>query len=98
MIFDDIHVDSLNINGVLYVNVEQLNTHLIGSANQFAEEAYELAQISGITKKEKYLVMGMVQGMMSVASILGIAQEESVFSEVETVDDLLQRFKENDES
>jgi len=35
---------------------------------------------------------------MSVASILGLAQEESVFSEVETVDDLLQRFKENNES
>lgn len=98
MIFDDIHVDSLNINGVLYVNVEQLNTHLTGSANQFAGEVYELAQISGITEKEKYLVMGMVQGMMSVASILGLAQEESVFSEVETVDDMLQRFKENDES
>lgn len=98
MLFDEIKIDSMTIDGELYVNVEQLGMHLLGSAHQFAEETADIAKIAGITKEEKYLVMGMVQGMMSVASMLGLAQEESVFSEVETVDDLLQRFKENDES
>ena len=98
MLFDEIKIDSTNIDGELYVNVEQLRSHLLGSAQLFAEETVELSKTVKIIKEEKYFVMGMVEGMMSVVAMLSLAHEESAFDEVETVEDLLQRFKENDES
>ena len=98
MIFDDINIETIKQDDDLYVNVEQLRSHLLGSAQLFAEETVELSKTVQITKEEKYVVMGMVEGMMSVVAMLSLAHEESAFDEVETVEDLLQRFKENDES
>ena len=98
VLFDEVKIDTKKINGELYVSVEQLWQHLTGSAEQFSLETAELAEKTGLITEEKYFIMGMIQGMMSVVSMLRLAQEESVFGEVDTIEDLLQKFKENDAS
>jgi hypothetical protein len=96
MIFDEIKIDSKIINEELYVNVDQLWKHLLGSSEQFSKESAEFDLKFGMSVEEKCFTMGMIQGIMTVVSILGLAQEESDFNQVNTVEDLLQRFKDND--
>lgn len=99
MLFDDIMIDTEVIDGKLYVDVEQFRDHLIGSAEVFAEETKELAHLAGgLTVQEKYYSMGMVHGMWSIILMLRSATDEHKFEQIETVEDLLQKFRENDAS
>jgi hypothetical protein len=92
MLFDDIKVDTTIHNNELYVNVEQLHQHLTGSTELFSQEAYEMSKKFGITRDEKYFVQGLVQGMWSVVMMLKFGNQEHEFESVQTVDDLLERF------
>lgn len=92
MLFDDIRVDTTIHNDELYVNVEQLYHHLAGSTELFSQEAYEMAKRFGITRDEKYFVQGLVQGMWSIVMMLRFGNQEHEFESVKTVDDLLERF------
>lgn len=92
MLFDDIKVETLIHNDQLYVNVEQLHTHLAGSTEQFSQEVYESAKRFGISRDEKYFVQGLVQGMWSIVMMLRYGNQEYEFESVETVNDLLERF------
>lgn len=96
MLFDEISIDGKSIDGELYVNADQLWKHLTKSTEEFSKESVEVAKKFGMSVEEKCYVMGMIQGMMSVVSMLRLAQEESALSQVNTVEDLLQRFREND--
>jgi hypothetical protein len=92
MLFDDINVSTITHNNQLYVNVEELHQHLVGSTHEFSREAYEMAQKIGITEEEKILIHGLVQGMWSVVMMLRFGNQEFKFESVETVDDLLNKF------
>jgi hypothetical protein len=98
MLFDDINVDTIKQDDELYVNVDQLYNHLAGSTEIFAQESAALAKEFGITREEKVFTMGLIQGMWSVVMMLQQAQDEHAFDSIETVEDLLQRFKDNDAS
>lgn len=92
MLFDEIKIDTVTHNDELYVNVQQLFEHLAGSTEHFSQESAMLAKEFGITRDEKYFVMGMVQGMWSVVMMLRQGNQEFEFESVQTVDDLLERF------
>ena len=92
MLFDEIKVNTVTSDNELYVNVEQLYQHLAGSTHEFSKECYEMAQRFGITRDEKYFIMGMVQGMWSVVMMLKHGDQEFKFESIETVDDLVEKF------
>ena len=92
MLFDEIKVKTITHDDELYVNVEQLYQHLAGSTQEFSKETYQMAQKFGITADEKYFVIGMVQGMWSVVLMLKHGDQEFKFESIETVDDLVKKF------
>jgi len=92
VLFDEIIVKTITHDDELYVNVEQLYQHLAGSTQEFSKETYQMAQKFGITADEKYFVIGMVQGMWSVVLMLKHGDQEFKFESIETVDDLVKKF------
>jgi hypothetical protein len=92
VLFDEIKVKTITHDDELYVNVEQLYQHLAGSTQEFSKETYQMAQKFGITADEKYFVIGMVQGMWSVVLMLKHGDQEFKFESIETVDDLVKKF------
>jgi hypothetical protein len=92
MLFDEIKIDTITHNDQLYINVEQLYNHILGSAEIFSNETVRLANAFGISRDEKYFTMGLVEGMWSVALMLGYGNKQYQFDSVNTVEDLLKRF------
>ena len=92
MLFDEIKIDTYEVDKKLYVNVEQLLDHLLGSAEQFSQETKIVAQEFGITPEELFFTKGMVQGMLTIALMLKQANTEHSFEDVETVEDMFNEF------
>jgi hypothetical protein len=92
MLFDEINIETITHNEDLYINVEQLLNHIVGSSEHFSHETAVLAKQFGITRDEKYFTMGLIQGMLSIAIMLRQGNHEFEFDSVETVEDLLQKF------
>lgn len=92
MLFDEINIDTVTQDNELYVNVEQLRDHLLGSSELFSQETAALAREFGISKDEKYYSMGLIHGMLSVATMLKQGDQEFKFDSVETVEDLMKGF------
>lgn len=96
MLFDDINIETITHEDQLYINVEQLYSHILGSAEMFAQEASHLAKSFGMPRDEKYFTMGIVEGMWSVAAVLSYGNKQFEFDSVETVEDLMKRFWDED--
>jgi hypothetical protein len=92
MLFDEIKIDTITYNDQLYINVEQLHNHILGSAEIFSNETAELAKSFGISRDEKYFTLGLIEGMWSVALMLGYGNRQYELNSVNTVEDLLKRF------
>lgn len=92
MLFDEIKIDTITHNDELYINVEQLYNHILGSTEIFSNETARLANLVGISRDEKYFTMGLIEGMWSVALMLGYGNKQYQFDSVNTVEDLLKRF------
>lgn len=92
MLFDEIKIDTITQDNQLYVNVEQLLDHLAGSTETFSQETALLAKEFGITRDEKYFVTGLIQGMWSVVMMLRQGNQEFKFDSIETVEDLMESF------
>jgi len=92
MFFDEIKIETIERDSKLYIDVEQLYNHILGSAEIFANESANLANKVGITKDEKYFVMGLVEGMWSVALMLGYGNKQYQFNSVQTVEDIMEKF------
>lgn len=92
MLFDDINIDTVTHEDELYINVEQLYKHILGSAETFSQEAAYLANNFGMPRDEKYFTMGIVEGMWSIAAILKYGNKQFEFDSVKTVEDLVNRF------
>lgn len=92
MLFDDINIDTITHNDELYINVEQLYNHILGSAETFGREAAILAKSFGMPRDEKYFTMGLIEGMWSVAAVLSYGSKQFEFDSVKTVEDLMDRF------
>jgi hypothetical protein len=97
MLFDDINIDTITHEDELYINVEQLYKHILGSVEVFSQEAAHLAKTFGMPRDEKYFTMGIVEGMWSIAAILGYGNKQFEFDSVQTVEDLMKRFWDNNE-
>lgn len=98
MLFDEIKIDTITHDDQLYINVEQLYNHILGSVEIFSSETAQLAKILGMPRDEKYFVMGLVEGMWSIALMLGYGNKQYQFDSANTVEDLIKRFweKENE--
>jgi hypothetical protein len=92
MLFDDLNLSTIIHENELYVNVEQLYKHLAGSTQEFSHEAYEMAQKTGITEEERIFINGLIQGMWSIVMMLNHGDQEFKFESVKTVDDLVEKF------
>lgn len=93
MLFDDINIDTVTHEDELYINVEQLYNHIIGSAETFSQEAAYLAKNFGMPRDEKYFTMGIVEGMWSIAAILNYGNQQFEFDSIKTVEDFLNKFR-----
>ena len=96
MLFDEIKIDTITHDDQLYINVEQLYNHILGSVELFSNETQQLAKILGMPRDEKYFVMGLVEGMWSIALMLGYGNKQFQFDSVNTVEDLIKRFWEKE--
>jgi hypothetical protein len=92
MLFDDINIETITHEDELYINVEQLYNHILGSAEVFSQEAAHLAKTFGMPRDEKYFTMGIVEGMWSIAAVLKYGNKQFEFDSIETVEDLMKRF------
>lgn len=92
MFFDEIKIETIEKDGKLYIDVEQLYNHIVGSTEIFANESAFLANKFGITKDEKYFVMGLIEGMWSIALMLGYGNKQYQFDSVQTVEDIMEKF------
>lgn len=92
MLFDEIKINTQTFDNELYVNVKQLLDHLVGSAQEFSEETRLVAEEFGITREEFYFTKGMVQGMLTVATVLKQGDTEHSFNKVSTVEDMFEEF------
>jgi hypothetical protein len=96
MLFDEINIDTITKNGELYVSVPQLASHLAKAVQAFAIESRQLSLIVPLTEEESTFIMGLVNGMQNVVMMLSQGNSESKISNINTVEELLERFK-NDE-
>ena len=92
MLFDEMNIDTIVEDDELYINVPQLLDHLVGSSEVFSQETAILAKEFGISRDEKYYSMGLIHGMLSVATMLKQGDQEFKFDSVETVEDLIKGF------
>ena len=93
MLFDDLEVDSINHNGSLYVNVPQLATHLAKAVRDFAHESSQLANIFPLDIRERAFIIGLIEGMENVVVMLKQANDEHSIGSIDTIDELLERFR-----
>ena len=92
MLFDEIKIDTITHDDELYINVEQLCNHILGSVEVFSNETAHLAKMFGMPRDEKYFAMGLVEGMWSIALMLGYGNKQFEFDSVKTVEDLIKKF------
>ena len=93
MLFDEIKVDTVIDNDVLYVSVPQLAIHLAQAVEEFAQGSAELAQIFPLGAAERAFIMGITEGMQNIVIMLEQANDEHSIGSIDTVDELLEKFR-----
>jgi cell division protein ZapA (FtsZ GTPase activity inhibitor) len=97
MIFDDLEIDSLIHDGKLYVCVSDLKEHLSKAVHEFSNETEALSHVFKMTQREKAFVMGLINGMYNVVMMLTQSQDEYKLGQINTIDELLEKFNDFDE-
>lgn len=95
MIFDELEIDSVRQDGNIYVNADSLANHIIRAANQISHDASVMSSFVPIPAREKYYVMGILQGMSNVVMLLQQGNNESKIEDLNTIEDLLEKFREH---
>lgn len=96
MLFDDINIKTIEHDGELYIHVRELLNHLAAATYGFSDESYQIAQQHGITIDEKNFIMGIIHGMWSTVILLQQGRQEFQVESIETVDDIIKRFWDED--
>lgn len=97
MLFDDLKINNLVHDGMLYVRVSDLAEHLARSAQEFSDESEALSHLIRLTEKEKAFIMGLVNGMYNVIIMLTQSDDEHELRKINTIDELLEKFNESDQ-
>ena len=92
MLFNEIKVDTIEKDGMIYINVPQLATHLSKAVREFAMEAAQLSEIVPPTKEESSFVWGLIEGMQNVVLLLTQGNNEAKIDTINTVEEFLERF------
>lgn len=95
MIFDDLKINTLTHDGELYVLVSDLSEHLSKAVEEFADETEQLSHVVKLTEQEKTFIVGLVNGMYNVVLMLTQSQDEHKLKEINTIEDLLEKFNES---
>jgi len=96
MLFDEIEVDTVISDGELFINVDQLSSHIHASALSFAKESKEIHDyFGGMTEKERAYISGMIQGMATICIMLLQGKDEHDVNQIETIEDLLKGFNDD---
>lgn len=95
MLFDDLKIGHLVHDDQLYVCVQDLVQHLTRSIQEFADESDALSHVVKLTEKEKTFIMGLVNGMYNIVIMLAQSQDEHELKQINTVDELLEKFNES---
>lgn len=93
MLFDELEVDTITHNDELYIGVSQLVKHLEGSISQFIAKSDQFHKIMPMNVPERAFIMGVIEGMSSVLVLLEQGNNEYKIGSLDTIDDLLERFK-----
>lgn len=92
MIFNEINIRTIEKDGSLYVNVLDLAKHLDNATKDFAAESKNLSEIIQLTEEESAFIMGLINGMYNVVIMLSQGNDEHEMSNINTVEELLERF------
>ena len=98
MIFDDLEINNLVKDNELYVCVSDLSNHLLKAVKEFSEETQQISHFVRITEHEKAFITGLVNGMYNVVLMLTQSEDEYKLKQINTIDELLEKFSELNES
>ena len=93
MLFDEIKVETTTYNDSLYVNVPQLTQHLTKAIYEFIRESNSLSHVVALSPLERAYIMGLIDGMQNVAITLRQGLDEHDIGTIDTIEELLERFK-----
>lgn len=97
MLFDDLKINTLVYDGQLYVRVSDLSEHLSRSVQEFVNESGVISHVVTLTEKEKAFIMGLANGMYNVILMLTQSNDEHKLREINTIDELLEKFNESNQ-
>lgn len=97
MIFDELKINTLVHGNELYVRVSDLSNHLSNAVDEFADETDALAKIVRLTEQEKTFIMGLINGMYNVVLMLTQSNDEHELKQINTIDELLEKFNESNQ-
>lgn len=93
MLFDELKVDTITHDDDLYINVLQLAEHLEKSISSFIFKSKQFNEIIPMTVPEHAFIMGVIEGMSTVSVLLEQGNNEYKIGSLDTIDDLLEKFK-----
>lgn len=97
MIFDELEINTIIHNDELYVDVSGLAQHLSKAVDEFSDETEALSRVLKLTEREKTFIMGLISGMHNVVLMLNQSNDEYELKQINTVDELLEKFNESDQ-
>lgn len=95
MIFDDLKIANIVDNGELYVRVSDLRQHISNSIDQFAADTEALSHVVRLTDEEKTFIIGLINGMFNIVSMLTQSHDEHKLGQINTIEELLEKFNES---
>lgn len=97
MIFDDLKIGNIVKDDELYVCVSDLSQHLLKAVKEFSDESEQLSHFVKLTDHEKAFITGLVNGMYNVVLMLAQSEDEYKLKQIDTIDELLEKFNELNE-
>jgi hypothetical protein len=95
-LLDELNIRYTTINDDVWVNIGDLSSHLLKTVNDFAEDSVVYSWNNPLKPTDAMFLRGITEGMLGVIALLAQGGIEAEFHEkVNTVEDLIQTLKEN---
>jgi hypothetical protein len=89
-LFNELSLKTITHDDELYLNVKDLSYHIVNALYGFALESKQLGAVRAYSSEESAFLMGIGEGMNSIALMLSQGGvEEEFHRNINTVEDLL---------
>ena len=98
-LLDELSIRNQEIDGEVWVSLKDVATHFVNSLDKFSHESSAVAVVHPFTKIQAAYINGIYEGMSGIISLLAQGGAEAEFhNNVHTVDDLLKRLEQDNDS